>query len=510
MNIKKKLTRNTLANYVGYFWKIAINFFLFPFVVHRLGSDTAGIWFLLSSVTSYFGILDLGIKPTLVRHIAHYNAKKKFSEINAVVSSAFLIFLGAGLLAGAGFIIVGYFSPQLFGIQGNLIEATRISAWIVGVMLFLNFPLSAIGGGVLNGMQRYDLGRTSSIFSTTSGAIAIVYLLTHGYGLVAVILADQITNLLSWVLSVIFAKKIAPYLRLDFKLVTKKIFREIFKFSGFVFITELASQTIYYADRIVIGIFLGVAPIVYYEAAYKLYRTATRIPLLLVSAIMPASSELHAQKRNQELKRLYLYSTKYVTAFFLLIVVPLIIFARPILVVWAGKDFGDSAIYIQLFLLYVFFTLNHSAAGQILTGMGKVKELAKFQVIIAIANLALSIFLIRKIGLLGVVLGTTIPFVVMEWFYVKLIFANLKVNFKEYWRTVLSKVYLPAIIPAVGLVALSRYFQPGRILAILLVFAINFVIYGALFYFYGLAKSEKASFLKLWHEKKSLFKMAVK
>ena len=465
---------------------------------------------MLTSVTSYFGILDLGVKPTLVRHISHYNAKKRYKDINAVISSAFVIFLGAGLLAGAGMVILGHFAPQLFHIQGDLAPATRTSAWIVGVMLFLNFPLSAIGGGVLSGLQRYDLGRTSSIFSTTSGAIAIVYLLTHGYGLIAVVFADQITNLLSWILSVIFAKRIAPYIKLSFKLIRKKVFKEIFKFSGYVFLNEIAAQTIYYADRIVIGIFLGVAPIVFYEAAYKLYRTSTRIPLLLVSAIMPASSELHAQNRRQDLKRLYLYSTKYVTAFFLMIVIPLIIFARPVLIVWVGKDFAGSAIYIQLFLLYVFFTLNHSSAAQILVGMGKVKQIAQYQVIIAIANLALSIILVKKIGLLGVILGTTIPFILMEWFYVKLAFSKLSVNWGEYWNRVLSKAYIPALIPASAFFILSRYFQPDRIRDVLLIFAANFIIYGWLFFRFSLSEQEKASLIKLWGEKKHLFNMATK
>lgn len=486
MSIKKKIARNTFANYVGYFWKLGINFFLFPFVVHHLGLAPAGMWFLLTSVTGYFGLLDLGIKPALIKHLSQFKAKKDTKSINEIISTAFALFLILGAIAGIGMAVVGYFAPSLFKVSGELVGPTRTSAYIVAFALFLSFPMSAIGGGVLSGFQRYDLGRSASIFSSGSGALAIVYLLNHNYGLVALVIADQATNVLSWFLTVYYAKKIAPYLTLKLSFMKRKVAKKIFKFSGVIFVTELASQVIYYGDRIVIGIFLGAGPIVFYEAAYKLYRTITRIPLLLVSAVMPAASELHAISDKKSLRKLYLYSTKYTIAFFLMLVVPVIIFAKPILVRWVGPEFSQSAIYVQLFLIYVFFTLNHSAAAPILTGMGKIKLLARYQIIVAIMNLILSVALIRKIGILGVVLGTTIPFVFMEWYYIKMAFDYLKVDWKVYLQKVIILTYIPGLISAVLLFTISRYFQPTRISTILLVFIINFVIYGSLFYKIGL------------------------
>ncbi len=495
--IKKKITRNTIANYIGYSIRTVVNFFLFPFVVHRLGVTEAGIWFLLSSVTGYLGLLDLGIKPALVKHIAQYNAKGDKKSISQIVSIAFLIFLVMGAVAGVIMLIIGFLLPQFFRIDPEIISQARTSAYIVAGALFLSFPLSAIGGGVLNGLQRYDKTRTAGIFSSLSGAAAIVFLLSQGYGLVAVVLADQITNFLGWLLNVYFAKRLAPYLKIQFRNIKKEFVWKVFKFSGLIFIIKFASQIIYYTDKIVIGIFLNVGAIVFYEAAYKIHKVVTRIPMLLVSAMMPASSELDAQKKPETLKKLYLYSTKYMTAFFLFLVIPVLIFTKPILNLWIGPEFESSAIYARLFLLVTFFVLNHTAGMQILIGTGKIKSITRYQVIVAVFNLALSIVLVKTIGLIGVVLGTVIPFIVMEWFYIKIAFKTLGVKWQEYIPKVLIKAYIPGLISAAVLLILNHYFHPVRVHEIILVIGINFIIYGSLFYFFGLGKFEKDQFKSL-------------
>ncbi len=500
--VKKKIARNTLANYISYFIRIAVSFFLFPFVVHRLGATQAGIWFLLSSITGYLGILDLGVKPALVKHIAQYNARGDKKAINEVVSTGFFIFLIIGIIAALAMVVIGIFFPQLFKISADVVPQAQISAYIVAAALLLSFPLSAVGGGVLNGLQRYDKSRTAGIFSALTGSAAIVFLLWKGYGLVAVVIADQVTNFLSWVLSFILAKKIAPYLAVRIKSITKKTLKEIFKFSWFVFLMELASQIIYHVDKIVIGVVLNVKFIVLYEAAYKIQKTITKIPMLIVSAIMPASSELNAQNNPLALKKLYLYSTKYMTAFFLFLVIPVLIFTKQILNIWVGAEYESAAIYAQLLLLTAFFVLNHTASAQILTGIGKIKKITRYQIIVAIMNLVLSVILAKLIGLIGVILGTVIPFVLMEWFYIKISFQTLGVGVKEYFSQVLLKAYLPALVSAGFLLVLSHYFSPQRILDIMLIMLSNFIIYGIIFYFIGVQKFEKEQ-LKLLIKQKS-------
>ncbi len=494
MSVKKKIAVNTISNYTGYFIKLAVNFFLFPFVVHHLGAAQSGLWFLLSSITSYMGFLDVGIKPTLIKHVAHHHAKNNRQGINEVVNAAFFIYLIIGIAAALAMIVISYFFPQIFHIAPELIFKAKICTYIVALALFLSFPLSAIGAGTLNGLQRYDKTRTSAVFSSLSGSLIVILLLSKGYGVIAVTLADQTTNLLSWLLNVYFAKRIAPYLTISLRFLKKAVIKEIFRFSVVIFVINMASRVIYYADRIVIGIFLNVSSIVFYEAAFKIYHTITQIPLLLLSAIMPASSELSARNRPSDLKKLYLYSTKYTIAFFLALVIPVLIFTRAILKIWVGPDYMSAAIYTQLFLLYVFFTLNHSSAVQILTGIGKVRTIMRYQVTVAIENLVLSIILAKIFGLIGVILGTTIPFIIMEWFYIKTTFKILGVNWKEYLRKVILKPYLCAFLPAILLLILHHFFDPARLWEIAAILVGGVILYALIFYFLGLSSEEKTEF----------------
>ena len=54
--------RNLLANWVGHGANVVVLFFLSPFVVHTLGKTEYGIWSLLSVLTGYMGLFDLGAR----------------------------------------------------------------------------------------------------------------------------------------------------------------------------------------------------------------------------------------------------------------------------------------------------------------------------------------------------------------------------------------------------------------------------------------------------------------
>ncbi|MFC1686686.1 oligosaccharide flippase family protein [Patescibacteria group bacterium] len=497
MSLKKKLTKNTLANYINYFIRIVVNFFLFPFIVHRLGVAEAGIWFLLSSVSGYLELLDLGIKPTLVKHVAQYHGKGDKKSIIEVVNATFFIFLITGVIAAIGMVVVGFFFPQIFNISPDLARTAQICAFIVAGALLFSFPLSAVGGGILNGLQRYDKTRTAGIFSTLSGALATVILLTQGFGVIALVAADQITNLLSWFLTIYFAKKLAPYIKIKIKYLKRKVIKKIFKFSWRIFVMELSSQAIYYTDRIVIGIFLDVSKIVIYETANKICRFIARIPNLLASAMMPASSELHSRNEKETIKKMYILTTKYIIALALSMAIPVMIFTKSIVTAWVGAEFEEAAIYARIILVSILFVLNHTAAMQILIGMGKIRSITRYQVMIAIANLTLSIILIKIFGLIGVVLGTMIPFVIFEFFYLRKSFAIIKVRVKEYFQTVLIRTYGPALIVLIPSITLSFFYSPTRIREVIILLMAHVMIYGLLFYLLGLVKTERSELFTL-------------
>jgi len=66
---------------------LIIGFVLTPYVIRKLGSEGYGIWTLLFSLISYYGLLDLGMRSAVVYYSAQYRARKELEKINQVISS---------------------------------------------------------------------------------------------------------------------------------------------------------------------------------------------------------------------------------------------------------------------------------------------------------------------------------------------------------------------------------------------------------------------------------------
>jgi O-antigen/teichoic acid export membrane protein len=91
--------RSVLSNWGAYAFAVIITLFLSPFVVHHLGNATYGIWVLISSLTGYLGLLDLGVRGAVTRYVAKFHAQAKNDDASKVVSSSLAIFMVAGVVA---------------------------------------------------------------------------------------------------------------------------------------------------------------------------------------------------------------------------------------------------------------------------------------------------------------------------------------------------------------------------------------------------------------------------
>jgi O-antigen/teichoic acid export membrane protein len=238
--------------------------------------------------------------------------------------------------------------------------------------------------------------------------------------------------------------------RLSVRLVNRKALGVIFSFSWVLFVIQVATlagdqQT----DRLVLGVFTGAAAVGIYEAAAKLNGLVALLAGLPTVALMPAASQLDAQARPGMLRELYLRGTKYTAALVLPITVGLIVLAQPLLLEWLGLRFAANSVAAQVFLLVWLVFPNLAVAFTIFVGTGRLRFLLAFTSIHALLNLALTLLLVRPLGVLGVVLGTVITEFVMfpvgMWYTLKV----LDVGPAEYVRRVVLPTYPLLLVTAV-------------------------------------------------------------
>lgn len=487
---KKKLIRNTLFSSIGSLWNVIVAFFLFPFVVHHIGEAAAGIWFLTASFTGYLGVLNRGVSPSVTKYIAEWFAKQSNEKVNKFVNTGFLTFLIFGIFAFFVMLVVGRYGLSYFKIEPSLFHSAKLVIYLTGAVLLLSFPCSNLSS-VLTGLQEYDKLAFSRISGSIVRILLTIYLLSIGYGVVSLVVINLCANCITWCLQGYFLKRKFRFIRIGKEYLDWKIAKQITSFGGVTFLIAICAILIFQTDRIILGVFLSVSVVTFYTAIKKIYDAVSMIPGFFLHAIMPLASELEASDKMEINQRLFIKATKYSFAIFIPIATFVMLNAKPILTAWVGEKYATFSLGLQLLIAHSFFTFNHHAGSQILVGINKIRFILSYYLKVVVLNLVLSIILVRWIGWLGVVLGTTIPFVIFEFLYIRFLLYTLKVNWRYYVRNVILKTFPPIVIIAPLILLIGNFVNLNNLLALAILGFINVLVYFTLFYFIGLDQNER-------------------
>ncbi len=417
----KKLDKVAIFKNVGSSWfalgiNIIVGVFISPYILHHLGDDAYGLWVLIFSITGYYGLFDLGIRSSIVRYVAAYTAKRDYAELSRLLSTALLTYSGIG--AVAIFVTLGgsLFVDSIFRISPDFLHTARLLFLLVGAAVALGFPVGVFGG-VLEGLQRFYLLNSTSISATLLRALLIVLALRHGYGLLTVALITVSMPLISGLVNAIVVLGILP-VRLSFGNFNRENVRRIATYSSSTLIFMVASRLRFKTDAMVIGTFVSAAAVTYFAIGSRLVEYAVEVVTGLAQVFVPMSSESDATGDLVGLRKIFVSGNRACAFVILPMSATLIILGKSVIEAWVGPRYVATS-YPVLLVLVIPFTLMmaQGASGRVLFGMARHRTLAIVALLEGAANLFLSIFLVRRFGILGDAMGTAIPLLCTTVFF---------------------------------------------------------------------------------------------
>ena len=179
----------------------------------------------------------------------------------------------SGVAYGAG-VLVAFHLDTLFHLTAEQAATGKWVLLIIGVNAALNFPFS-IFGGVVMGFQRQHINASVPITSSILLVITNVFMLTAGYGLVPLVLATGAVRVLTYVAYASNAYRVFPALRLSPALFRRERLKEVTGFSIYASIIDWSYKLNYQVDPLVVGAFLGAAPVAVWSIADRIV-TATQ------------------------------------------------------------------------------------------------------------------------------------------------------------------------------------------------------------------------------------------
>jgi O-antigen/teichoic acid export membrane protein len=421
-----QVAKNVIAGWGGYLVSVLIAMFLSPYVVHRLGNTLYGIWTLVVSLTGYLGLLDMGVRGAVTRYVARYHAQGKHQEASSTASTALLLFGAGGALAI--FIAAGLsgFAVNRFHIPDELRFAARIVAVLAGTTVASSL-IGGVFGGIVVGLQRVDLTNAVETSCAIVRAACIVAALSFGKGIITLGLIQLAFSLAAGLINMRLSFWLYPELRLGISKMSRPYLRDILSFGTYSFLLHIFAYLILYTDAVVIAAFLPVGLVTYFAIAGNLVTYARQTVGAITTSLTPMASQLEARGKHEELRQETITWTRYATAIVLAIGVTFLIRGKTFIGLWMGAAYAEpSGKVLSVLTVGMILGMASCVPWSVTFGLGKHKSLVPLYLVESLANLGLSIALVRSMGIVGVAWGTTIPELVFSavfwpWFMSKLL-----------------------------------------------------------------------------------------
>jgi len=436
MVTRTQFIRNALLNWVALLIGMVVPYFLSPFTVHHLGNLLYGIWILVASTVSYFQLLDLGLRNAVTTFVSKSRTVGAHDESRRVVSAAVWLRLGisALILALAGLLVLWF--PRLFSIPYEHVFPARVAIIFMALSLGVGLA-SGVPAAVLAAVHRYDMLSAVTLARTLLRTAGFVFLLERRHGIVALAAWELSASILIAVVYVALCITVVPELRQTLPRPEPEMIRRLWGYGAYAFLITIGGAIINYTDNGVVGVFLSPGAVTFYAIAANLIVCSREMISTMSNMFVPVASGFEAGGRTEQLQQLLLRGTQASLLLSLPISVVMFLRGRTFIGLWMGTEYAAiSGGVLQILLLNQVLTVANLTSGGIVFGMQKHRPLAAWALFEALANLLLSVILVRRIGIYGVAWGTAIAGVICNLvFWPRYISKLLKISLRSYlWK----------------------------------------------------------------------------
>jgi O-antigen/teichoic acid export membrane protein len=438
-DFSKRLVTNTFFNFLGRCWSFVLTLLLTPYILSHLNVQDFGTWVLMSMFISAFNpgqvpLFDLG--GVFMKYISEYYTHEDYDRINRVLLCGLAFYLGFGtLLVLSGLLL-----------QQPLFRLFHLSDAAAGAFLFVLFAsaisnISAMFLSLFKGIQRMDKSNSLEMTLSIVNAAGTVWFLEAGWGVPGLAVNALLNSCFAVVVTWWTVHRVIPKIRLTTKF-DAGLLRDMLAYSLKMQVSSVGGLVCFQLPKLIISRSLGVATVAFYEVSSRLAMFMRAVPLVMVSALIPATSELGARKERHKILQTYLIASKYVAMITIAMAGFLILEARSILTFWLGQGFENSVVLVQILAIGYGANILGGAASQTGAGIGRPEFDMRSTVLLTLLTPIFGFALVREFGAAGVAAGTSLAFLLATGYLLLVFHRNYVENSV---RTVLADVYLRPI-----------------------------------------------------------------
>ncbi|MBI3895981.1 MAG: oligosaccharide flippase family protein [Acidobacteria bacterium] len=455
---RPRLLTSALFNSGGWATTVLLAILVTPYIVRKLTVEGYGIYALLTSLTGYYAMLDLGLGQSLVKFIPQHKVANDYGALNRSINTAVCIQILIGGLASG--VLIAFADPILRWLSIPPASWDSAKTGLIACAIgFFFYMLSGTMRSLLMGLHRYDITSKIGIARDMVVNVGLVIVLFLGGQLKAAIYATVLFTLVIFVIYFRAARRNLPQWRISFAF-DKESFWRMFNFGVFMFICILSQSFNVYFMRFLLSAIAGPSAVTYYTVSFKIIIGFTGFLSTSIMVLLPFSAEMAAGGNRQKLKDIFLRAAKYNAVLSLPILALMGIFSRPILSVWMGNSFAEESWLAMLLLCLASFIGSIGGIPFFIAlGLGYSQLVAAFSLAAMVLVSGMAIPLIHWAGVTGAALAIALasPVWVVFAFYVAK--RHFDVGFADHYNHV-YKFHAVVGLPLLVATLLFQQFRP--------------------------------------------------
>jgi O-antigen/teichoic acid export membrane protein len=424
-----------------------------------MGVSTYSVWLILSTLTAYFGLLDIGTRGSLGRNVAFYRAKNDPASVNSLLNTALAITTMAGFVAIALTFVARLFFLKLFpDIKPELLSEAQIALLIVGIGFALSVP-TTVFDAMLWAYQRFDIINMIDICGAGIRTAMIVYYISRGHSLVALALVMLVTTQFLGLAKAIAVFLIDRELRLGVKYITRSSAKQLVSYGSWTFVLSVSRILTSQCTSLLVGNRLGVNAVTPYSFGSRLLAYGSLLVSSSAGVLTPIATGLHAGDKDDEQKRLFLDGGKFCTAFSFFFVSCFLLLGPALLRIWLKGKYPEAATLLMILAIGDAIPMGQLLTNCIILGKGKPKVLAMINFSDGIGVVLSAFLLTQWFGLIGLCVGFAVSgFLFRGMTSIVLGSRLVGVPWYRFFTSAIAPAFLTAIVPA-GLLAVGLSFH---------------------------------------------------
>jgi O-antigen/teichoic acid export membrane protein len=284
---------------------------------------------------------------------------------------------------------------------------------ILGVNAAIGFP-TRVYTALLDAELRFDIQSLLGFLSLALRTGLTVWAILSGGGLLALAWVTLLATIPVTVLQIWFAKREAPWARIDAGSIERKRAKSLFSYSVYTFAAKIADALRFQIDPLVISAFVGLAAVTHYRVASAFCGLYVNVIIAALGTFGPVLSRLHGAGDRKSLDRVFFFATKISMLISVFICFVLIAWGRPFIARWMGTKYEDAYWPLVVLSVAIFLDVSQNPAIMLLYATFKHRSYTYVNIVEGVINLIFSLALAKPLGILGVALGTLIAAILIR------------------------------------------------------------------------------------------------